>query len=102
MDSPEQIFSQEGKWTNVSFEKYKGTYDILKKLERAGTLPEGKTADDPSLKPVGVLMGYGERVLADVQFWASLPEDIPTRLPAYTVKKEELKSELAELVHQSK
>ena len=91
MSSPE-------KWNNLSVQKWKAVYDVLAKLEKAGTLPEGKTANDESLKKGGDIMDYAERVLADNQFWTSLPTEIPTRVEGYTNTKEELKTELSELI----
>jgi len=102
MKSPDSIPSQEEKWTNCSAQKCKAVYDILDKLQIVSALPEGKTADDPSLETAGDIMDYAERVSADNVFWASVPVEISTRLKGYTVKKGELKNELSELIEESR
>ena len=73
-------------------------YDALAKLERAGTLPEGKVTEKMLSCTAEELTSYAKRVLADEPFWASLPEDIPTRVEGYTKKKEELKALLENLL----
>jgi hypothetical protein len=102
MKSFESMPPQEEKWTNASYRNCAQVYDVLAKLERANALPEGKTSDDPSLAKAGDIMDYAERVLADDQFWATVPEDVPTQLEGDTVKKDDLKTMLSEIIEESR
>lgn len=96
--------SQE-KWNNSSTEKCKYLSDLLNILEKVCPLPEGKTSNDESLKTVGSIMDYGERVLDDDQFWASIPEEIPLHgagAEGYSKTKEDVKNDFSKIIEESK
>ena len=98
MRSPES--APQERWNNLSHQRCKAVYDVLAQLEITGSLPEGKTADGQSLEKARDIMDYAERVIANSQFWASLPEEVPTRPEGRSTKKEDLKSRLEGIIQE--
>lgn len=90
------------KWHNLTAKKCAAAYDVLARLEKIRTLPEGKTPGDASLSKGGDMMDYAERILTNDQFWATLPEEIPTGIPNQTISKMDQKAALSRLIRSSR
>lgn len=94
--SPE--LAPENTWTRLTVQKCRAARELLYDLENFGTMPAGYRLTNFGIAQK--LMDYSKRVLSDNDFWQTLPESV--QVGGRTIMRDQLRSELLEILEESK